>query len=364
MEPTKASVARRRTSLGIRWIVGVTALGGIGLFVACLEATQIDGHVSSDPSICAATVKSNPSAKPTARYTILVRPIEDRTNVRQSDGEFERSRCEGQTGSANLGHFTLVPETSDGRDHVELVQLMVHTLGGAPEGCTDIDAAGNKIALPPECIVLRRRVRFVPHKGQRVPMYLDDRCLGKSCEEDQTCFRGSCKPADTDCSTGECIPSHERELSGGAVGYDPGRNVSLPAGAVGRDDAGNIVFSDGAVTTDSGHTVSPDGAVTATDGATVGPDGAVAPEPDSALPLSDAGPPDPPDTSIPRDASDGAVDAGAGDGIPVNNCNQCATAVQCCRNGDSGTMNTCRITCLMNETCIAEGGRAPCAVVK
>ena len=339
-------------------------MGGIGLFVACLESTQIDGHVSSDPSICAATVKSNPSAKPSARYTILVRPIDDRTNVRQSDGEFERGRCEGQTSSANLGHFTLVPETSDGRDHLELVQLMVHTLGGAPEGCTDIDPAGNKIPLAPECIVLRRRVRFVPHKGQRVPMYLDDRCLGKSCDEDQTCFRGSCKPADTDCSTGECIPAHERELGGGAVSYDPGKNASLPPGAIGRDDAGNILFRDGAVENDSGHTVSSDGAVTAKDGAPVGSDGAVVTA-EAGAPVeagADASVSPVPDGAPPPDAAaDGArpSDSGgdAGEGQSAQNCSQCG-ALRCCSQAPSPPY-VCRAMCIATEMECAKSGLSP-----
>lgn len=193
-----------------------------GVFVACLGATQIDGELSSDTTLCAPKAPAG-GAELRARYTVRVRELEKNLEERQSDGELDR--CNPDDSTARLGAFTLLPETSDGREHLELVEVVLDTLGN-PERCYD-DAQ----KVRSSCVVVRRRVRFVPHEGLRVPMYLDDRCLGVTCEEDQTCFRGGCKPADAPCDLGVCVPAHERALGATGVGYDPSKVVGLPPDA-------------------------------------------------------------------------------------------------------------------------------------
>jgi len=281
------SISQRRTRWGAKVVVGVAVLAGI---VACLDATQIDGDVRADSTICSSQ---------RTRYTIRVRDLEPSDpskpgEVRENDLT-DAPTCDPSSVSASLGIFTVVPETSEGRGRLELIELIVNT-AGAPADC---DTA----PLPSTCVVVRRRVRFVPHRALKLPMYIDDRCRGVSCEQDKTCFRGSCETAEATCPEGQdCSIASERGPTGG--GRDPGRPANLPPGAIGTDDAGNILFSDGAVTPPP----LPDGALPPP----IDLDGSnpldTSFPPDSAPP-SDGGPP-PPDGSNP-------IDATAPDGAPT-----------------------------------------------
>jgi hypothetical protein len=287
-----------------------TSLGGIGLFVACLEATEIVAAVSSDTSICSPKPRSDTSGPHKARYAVVVRHVDSpmKDNIREIEGELDR--CDTSANTAFVGNFTVFPETSDARAHVEMIQLTVNTFGGSPAECTDLDTEGRPQKLPGNCIVIRRRVRFVEKRGLRVPMYLDDRCLGVSCAEDQTCFRSQCVNAETTCDGSTCLPNHERNLGGDGAGFDATKPVSLP-GSTGVDDAGNITFSDGAKVNEAGNFVELDGAQVSPDGAILEQDGALVPFDasfDSALPPM-------PDTGLPDaffvlDSSIGVIEAG------------------------------------------------------
>lgn len=292
------SERRARTWVGLKGLAAVTALSTIGLFVACLEATQIDAEMTSDTSLCASPGGAR------ARYLVRVRRIHvdaDPQDVRQSDGELDR--CDATQASAYLGNFTLLPEKADSREHTQQIQVMLHTAGGDPAECDDVLPDGTRRAsIPLQCVVVRRRVKFVEHRGLRVPMYLDDRCRGVTCEEDATCFRGTCASASAECADGVCIPAHERRIAPGGVGVDPTKQANLPPGAVAFDDAGNVILSDGAVVLRDGADV-PD--VSFVD--------ALTPEPDASLAA---------DGSEGADASDDATtvsDASAStDGGPVD----------------------------------------------
>jgi hypothetical protein len=280
-----------RASRGIRYLAIGTSLGGIGLIVACLEATEIVAAVSSDTSICSPKPRSVGAALHKARYAVVVRHADAPTkeNVREIDGELDR--CDSSQGTAFVGSFTVFPETSDARAHVEIIQLTVDTLGGNPGDCSDLDAEGRPQKLPSNCIVLRRRVRFVENRGLRVPMYLDDRCLGVSCGEDQTCFRSKCVGADTTCDGSSCLPNHERNLGGDGAGFDPTKLADLPPGDT--NDA-----TDGAQVDEAGNTLG-----------------------DSA----------PSETSVPSDAeSRDASNVPDGDVGTVNKCALCGPTQKCC----------------------------------
>lgn len=328
-----------RTSRGIRYLAIGTSLGGIALFVACLEATQIEAAVSSDTSICAPKPRSVGAAPGQARYAVAVRHADAATkdNIREIDGNFER--CESSQGAAFVGSFTVFPETSDARAHVEIIQLTVDTFGGNPADCSDLDAEGRSQKLPGNCIVVRRRVRFVENRGLRVPMYLDDRCLGVSCAEDQTCFRSKCVSADTTCEGSTCLPNHERGLGGDGAGFDPTKLANLPPGAIGVDDAGLIVFADGARVNEAGKIVPSDDATA---------------EPDAAIP--DASEPDAAEPDASPDAS--VWDAFAGDSalLPdgatqpdggVSDCARCG-GLLCC-SSSSNPPFYCRTMCMGTE---------------
>ena len=330
-----------RTSRGIRYLAIGTSLGGIALFVACLEATQIEAAVSSDTSICAPKPRSVGAAPGQARYAVAVRHADAATkdNIREIDGNFER--CESSQGAAFVGSFTVFPETSDARAHVEIIQLTVDTFGGNPADCTDLDAEGRPQKLPGNCIVVRRRVRFVENRGLRVPMYLDDRCLGVSCAEDQTCFRSKCVSADTTCEGSTCLPNHERGLGGDGAGFDPTKLANLPPGATGVDDAGLITFTDGARVNEAGNlvesdgaTVSPDGTILESDGAPLLPDSSF----DSSLPPM-------PDTGLP----DALFDSGGS--IPRTDCTTCVGMGMLCCSTSGAAPYFCKSSCAGEMSC-------------
>jgi hypothetical protein len=266
-------------------------------------------------------------------------------NIREIDGKFDR--CESSQGTAFIGSVTVFPETSDARAHVEIIQLTVDTFGGNPANCNDLDPQGRSQQLPGNCIVVRRRVRFVENRGLRVPMYLDDRCLGVSCAEDQTCFRSKCVSADTTCEGSTCLPNHERErgLGGDGAGFDPTKLANLPPGATGVDDAGLITFTDGARVNEAGNIVEPDGALVSPDGALVEQDGAPVPMDasfDSTLPV--------PDTGLP--------DAFFDSSTPQVNCTACSGQA-CCSANLGMPPYVCKPVCAVGEmTCRAAAGEA------
>lgn len=295
----------------LKVLAAATALSTLALFAACLEATQVDAEMTSDTSLCAAPGGAR------ARYLVRVRrihPDADPQDVRQNDGELER--CDPTKGSAYLGNFTLLPEKDESREHIQQIQVTLNTTGGDPEECDDLLPDGKpKPSIPPNCVVVRRRVKFVEHRALRVPMYFDDRCRGVTCDEDATCFRGKCESSTAECADGVCIPEHERKIAPLGAGFDPAKQASLPPGAR-LDDAGNVILVDGAVVLRDGAAV-PD--VSSIDAATFEPDGFTPPdapfEPDAGDDAGnswdalvdtgsqlDASPPPPPDAS-----KDGAV---------------------------------------------------------
>lgn len=242
------NVRTRGRTTAVRALIAIATLGAIGSFVACLQATQLDGALSSDTTIC------SPASGSRARFAVLVRHADGlvREDVRQTEGELDR--CDSSQGSAYLGAFSLIPESVDARDHTEIVQVMVDTNGGPPELCNDLDENGiAKPTLAANCIVIRRRVRFVHHKALRVPLYLDDRCLGVACAENETCYRKSCVDATAICdvATGTCIREAERANGVDGAGFDPSKGTT-PVGADGaidgalRDGAPNPSLVDGA----------------------------------------------------------------------------------------------------------------------
>ncbi len=343
-----------RTSRGIRYLAIGTSLGGIALFVACLEATQIEAAVSSDATICAPKARSAGAPPHAARYAVAVRHADDptRENIREIDGKFD-PRCDSSAGTAFIGSFTVFPETSDARAHVEIIQLTVDTFGGNPADCNDLDPQGRSQKLPGNCIVVRRRVRFVENRGLRVPMYLDDRCLGVSCAEDQTCFRSKCVSADATCEGSTCLPNHERErgLGGDGAGFDPTKLANLPPGATGVDDAGLITFTDGARVNEAGNLVELDGATVSLDGTLLELDGAPVPldaSVDSTIPpMPDTGPPD----ALVGDSA--VVEAGSPpDGTRVGACSACGNLLCCSTSPDPPF--TCRNMCIpvVEEECM------------
>lgn len=227
----------RRRSTRAKVVAGTLALGGLAALFACLEATQITVDLATDTSVCTAG---------RTRFTLRVgspgtdlRSLD--ADVRQYDGAV--TECPVDLGTASIGTFAITPKDSDARTSGQKIEVALRT-SGDPSLCDDRDAEAYR--KDKTCILVRRRISFVPHKGLLLPAYFDDRCLGVPCEEDQSCFRGKCVDATVTCDAdGVCRIPAER-LAQSAY-RDPARPVASDSG------------TDGATTTADGSPLDPDG---------------------------------------------------------------------------------------------------------
>ncbi len=198
-------------------VAGTVALGALGTLFACLEATQITVDLATDTSVCTAG---------RTRFTLRVgspgtdlRSLD--ADVRQYDGAV--TECPVDLGTASIGTFAITPKDSDARTSAQKIEVALRT-SGDPGLCDDRDPEAYK--KDKTCILVRRRISFVPHKGLMLPAYFDDRCLGVPCEEDQSCFRGKCVDATVTCDAdGVCRIPAER------LAQSAYRDPSRPVGA-------------------------------------------------------------------------------------------------------------------------------------
>lgn len=333
--------ADRRRSTRAKVVVGTLALGALGTLFACLEATQITVDLATDTSICTAG-RTRFALRVGSPGTDLHSPEAD---VRQYDGAV--TECSVDVGTANIGTFAITPKDSDARSAPQKIEVALRT-SGDPGLCDDRDAEAYR--KDKTCILVRRRISFVPHKGLLFPAYFDDRCLGVPCEEDQSCFRGKCVNADVTCDAdGVCRIPAER------LAQSAYRDPSRPVGGV-VNDSGVLVYPDGATTSTDGATVSSDGSPVDPDGASTDaalPDGNL---PDASFP--DAFTPDsgPPDGAIPP--ADAAADGGLSGGVDFN-CAKCmGTSTPVCCGNATLTAFVCRAACLGGETMCTGAAKA------
>lgn len=342
------AIIRTRRGLGV--VMALTVVGGIGVVAACKDATYIEVKVSGDSSLCTGQEKT--------RYTLYSRkpgPIVDGDDGAGPEGVL--ASCDPKRERTfYFGDFTVVPR--EGKDESVLVEMRVNTRGPSSGKDCIVDDKGT---VAPTCVVVRRKLRFESGRRIELSTYLDDRCLGKTCAEDQTCFRGGCVNAEVVCDAAGCLTEAERAAG---AGFDPSRPANLPPGAIGTDDAGRTVFVDGAVVDDAGRIHLDDGAVVQPDGAITAEDGAL-PPPDTGLP----------DTSIGFDSSlpppDAGSDADAGlDGYVNPTCSICTVGGQqcCARPGTLAGPYACRPVCAPAEsTCMTQalpdgGAKVNCAL--
>lgn len=317
-------------------MVGTFALGALGTLFACLEATQITVDLATDTSVCTAG---------RTRFTLRVgspgtdlRSLD--ADVRQYDGAV--TECPVDLGTASIGTFAITPKDSDARTSAQKIEVALRT-SGDPGLCDDRDPEAYK--KDKTCILVRRRISFVPHKGLLLPAYFDDRCLGVPCEEDQSCFRGKCVDATVTCDAdGVCRIPAER------LAQSAYRDPSRPVGGV-VNDAGVLVFPDGATT-------STDGATTTSDGSPLDPDGSSSSDASSTKDgtggdaNSSLDATLDPDSAPPVDsgAPDGAqADAGLSGGVDFN-CTRCIGTMTpiCCGNATL-TLFACKVACAPGE---------------
>ncbi|MFO0644488.1 MAG: hypothetical protein U0183_35040 [Polyangiaceae bacterium] len=323
------AIIRTRRGLGV--LMALSLVGGVGVVAACKDATYIEVKVSGDSSLCSGLEKT--------RYTLYSRkpgPIVDGDDGAGPEGVL--ASCDPKLERTFFfGDFTVVPR--EGKvDEPVLVEMRVNTRGPSSGKDCVVDDKGT---VAPTCIVVRRKLRFESGRRIELATYLDDRCLGKTCAEDQTCFRGACVSADVVCDASGCLTEAER--AAGSAGLDPSRPANLPPGAIGVDDAGRTVYIDGAVVDEAGRVHLEDGAIVEPDGAFTTEDGAPPPDPDTGLPDTSTGV----DSSFPP--PDAGADADSGLGGYVNpSCSICPQ--DCC--AEQGTMGpfACRPVCAPEES--------------
>ncbi len=221
---------------------------------------------------------------------------------------------------------------------------------GDPGLCNDRDAEAYR--KDKTCILVRRRISFVPHKGLLFPAYFDDRCLGVPCEEDQSCFRGRCVDADVTCDA-DSVCRIPAERAAQSAYRDPSR----PIGGV-VNDSGVLVFPDGATTSTDGATVSSDGAAVGSDGAAIeldgassdgssSSDGSLADGSSDSSSNGDTGPFDTGTGPVPDGGPDASTD-GASGGANFD-CSRCTAPNPACCGSMGNTVFNCRPVCNPGE---------------
>jgi hypothetical protein len=146
----------------------VLAVVALLALASCLEPTQIVIEARTNVDVRANGITTFTVGTPDETET-----AEPTTEIRgwQPDGF--------------IGTLVVVPRS--GRDATLSIKLV---LGVEVETrkCKDQGYQG--------CIVARRRIRFSPHETLRLPMRLNQSCLGVACGESQTCEDGACVGAD------------------------------------------------------------------------------------------------------------------------------------------------------------------------
>ena len=189
------------------------------LFASCKDATQVRvtarTNVEYRPGVTVAVFASGSGAEKV--------PVSTSSEPWLSDGA--------------IGDLVVTPRAA--KDEA-LTLRVVMGLGRDASTCTD-DA-------PTNCIVARRKLRFVPRAGLRVPVVLHYACTGVVCSSDTTCnYLGKCVDAQVD--PGSCNSEQGCGLAGDetVTGTSPRGPGDAAAEALPLDGP-NDAASDGIVT--------------------------------------------------------------------------------------------------------------------
>lgn len=134
---------------------------------ACIEPTQVTVEVSSD--VCDRLVDT----------AITVGPVGD---VELRDPTTTTTGCSGES----VGTLVVVPAADETR---AWGLKIVGNVSADPNACQPPEYG-------PDCIVVRRSMRYVKERRLTLPIVLRSSCLGVLCPEDQTCVAGECRTAD------------------------------------------------------------------------------------------------------------------------------------------------------------------------
>lgn len=120
--------------------------------------------------------------------------------------------------SPTIGSLVLVPASERGGDLVEVLVVGAMERGGKEttlEDCDEARVAGDLTGTT--CIVARRRLGFVDGVPLTLPIELEAVCIGVTCEENKTCFGGSCVDSAIECDEKGCTDPG----TGGSGGAGP-----------------------------------------------------------------------------------------------------------------------------------------------
>ncbi len=127
-------------------------------------------------------------------------------------------------GIQDLGSIVLVPSGDQG---AALTVVATVARGKKPVDC---DPAGDL-----DCVVARRKLRFIPHSPLTIPVDLRAACLGKACGSDTTCVLGECLSASFDDPSAvadlDAGSTYDASRDGGQGGADAASDASPDAGA-------------------------------------------------------------------------------------------------------------------------------------
>ena len=109
--------------------------------------------------------------------------------VASAGTEVEAPSCTPQTPYNYVGTIVLVPGPAGDDAKVDVM-----VIGSVNAAANDACLASKKNAG--DCLVVRRRLSFIPHTPLTLPIRLDSRCLNVQCKDSETCIEGVCKPID------------------------------------------------------------------------------------------------------------------------------------------------------------------------
>jgi hypothetical protein len=150
-----------------------------------------------------------------------------------------RDRCDAP---GEVGSLVLVP--AEGRDgsrvDILVIAAMIRDgLGQTLEQCEAAMRAGSLEGTT--CVVARRRLGFIDNLPLDLPLEIETRCIGVTCDEDSTCFGGECVSATLECDArGDCGPPGEAGSGGAGAGPVAGGGPQGGAPSVGGSGAGPV----------------------------------------------------------------------------------------------------------------------------
>ncbi len=197
-----------------------TAVSGIALALAianCAAPTQIIVDVRTDRSLCASISTG-----------IAVTTLD---HIDTDQLEIYENGCED--GTDRVGTLTITPSGSN--DDMVGIRVIGAVNDQDPDAC-GLPGGPNGEPVWADCILARRRVRFVPGKTVNITVRLTERCVDRYCGGDLECNLGVCvQPEQVQPDGGNRPPEKDGELPIEDADIPDGAPLDAPADVVDND---------------------------------------------------------------------------------------------------------------------------------